>query len=167
MLAVIDLALVQQQPLPPLPEYAARAAAPMDVDSQAESKKACAPAEPRELQQQQVEMQTEVTGLEPQQQEVQQQAEHSMALQNDAEPAEAKANEANDGQQDHPSLAGTDQHCSESVDLFAPAGEAMPPATHDTGCADATPKETKPRGRAVRGAAKRRPVSRRRRVLDD
>ncbi|CDJ51051.1 hypothetical protein, conserved [Eimeria brunetti] len=89
MLGVIDLALVQQQPLPPLPPDTT---APMDVDSQAEAQKAaCASSEPGDLQQHPQEMQSEAGGLEPQRQQAQNEADHPTDSKDDAEPSEEKA----------------------------------------------------------------------------
>ncbi|CDI83179.1 hypothetical protein, conserved [Eimeria praecox] len=184
MLGLIDLALMQQQPLPPLPECATNRAAPtdvadratpMEVDSQAESKKAAySSSEPEEVHQTQSEAQSGVRGMQLQEQQTQKDANHSIGLRKDAEPDEAKGN-ASEGHQDQQSPVNNCQQRSELVDLFAPAEQAVHspaeqavmPAGQDAGCGDNTSKEAKPRGRAVRGAAKRRPVSRRRRIIDD
>lgn len=167
MLGLIDLALVQQQPLPPLAECASDAPASMDVDSQAGTKKpALASRGPGELHEEQPEMQDEVTGSETRQKQAQQEAEHSIGLRVDAESEETHRN-APDGDQEQPRATVTDKHCSESESLFAPAEDMLTTAARNAGCAETAANEAKPRGRAVRGAAKRRPVSRRRRILDD
>lgn len=168
MLHLIDLALVQQQPLPPAPEPAREEAAPMAVDAQADPQEASAPAaaEFQALQLQHEELEDEARELGAQQHQVQLEANETVGSPANSQLTVRKDN-GNDEQHNSSSAANACLGVSDTLDLFAPAEAASEPGACKAGSADATPKEAKPRAKAVRGAAKRRPVSRRKRVIDD
>lgn len=172
MLNLIDLALVQQQALPPLPESGTAAA--MDIEQQdieqqghPQNPDATATSELEALRQQQQELQEEARQLELRQQQVQQEAAQTAGWLQDDQRIGSSGREP-DSKQEGAAPADGNAECPSSVDLFAPANESRRPSMDGAGSAVEIPRETKPRGKPGRTVtAKRRAPSRRKRVLDD
>ncbi|KAL8272682.1 hypothetical protein Esti_003386 [Eimeria stiedai] len=159
MLNLIDLALVQQQALPPLPEPTAVAAG--EPRDHLENGGDAAQIELEALRQQQQELQEEARRLELQQQQVQ-----AANEQGEDRPPLPSQREENTAQ--HSGQAENTQEPSSSLDLFAPPEEVRQPGADGTSLPQNRPTETKARGRGGRTpTAKRRAPSRRKRMLDD
>ncbi|KAL8435670.1 hypothetical protein ACSSS7_002331 [Eimeria intestinalis] len=161
MLKLIDLALVQQQALPPLPEPTAVAAMDVDPRNLPRHGADAAQIEMDALRQQQQELQEEARQLELQQQQVQVASEQVEDWPPPPSPRE-KGTTQDSGQADNT------QEPSSLFDIFAPPEEAKQPAADGPSPPQNTPTAAKARGRGGRTpSAKRRAPSRRKRVLDD
>lgn len=164
MLNLIDLALVQQQALPPQPESGTAAAMDIEQQGDLQNPDGAAPSELEALRQQQEELQEEARQLELQQQQVQHEAAQTAGWPHDRRIASSGHEPA---KQEGAAPADDHAESASSVDLFPPPNEPRRP-TDETGSAIELVRETKPRGKPGRTAtAKRRAPSRRKRVLDD
>ncbi|KAL8454575.1 hypothetical protein Emed_000296 [Eimeria media] len=160
MLNLIDLALVQQQALPPLPEPPAVAAVVEPQDHSGSGDDA-AKMEMEALRQQQQELQEEAKRLELQQRQAQ-----AASEQEEAQPPPQSSCEKGTTQES--GQGETSQEASSLLDLFASPEELKQSAADGATPVQNSPRETKARGRGGRTpAAKRRAPSRRKRVLDD
>lgn len=151
MLSLIDLALVQQQALPSLPEPAKTTVMNVELQDDAQNIRGTTSAEVEVLQRQQEDLQEEARQLDLQQQQVQ-----AAALPPDDQPASCHEEPTRQA-----AKANNSPECS--LDLFAPPELADQPAAEGTSA-----KEKKLRSKAGQTAiAKRKAPSRKKRVLDD
>ncbi|KAL8431403.1 hypothetical protein Efla_001758 [Eimeria flavescens] len=160
MLNLINISLVQQQALLPLPEPAAPTAMDVEERGQVHGGSGTPPSELDALRKQQEELQEEARQLQLQRQ----QAQAASWSGDDGQPATSERQEHS--MQDA-APADSVPGVPPSLDLFASPEEAKILVSEEASAQD-TPKGAKPRGRGGRTpAAKRRPSSRRKRVLDD
>ncbi|KAL8450786.1 hypothetical protein Emag_003074 [Eimeria magna] len=168
MLSLIDLALVQQQALPPLPEPTAVAAVDVEPRDHLGSGDDAAQMEMEALREQQHELQEEAKRLELQQRQVQAASEQGEARPPSHEARPPSQSPSEKGTAPDAAQAENPPEPSPLLDLFASPEELRQRAADGASPAQNPPTQTKARGRGGRTpTAKRRAPSRRKRVLDD